>query len=261
MSHFTGLVILTPEYAKTHDLEESLDQYYEGREVEPYKVRDVSDADKVSFISFYLIHGHAASIHHKDDLGIMREFVEQAEFVMPFKDYQKKYDSDDYDRYLRVITMNENKDEFAEFWKNKFPETFADFERLYEEHGEDWNGKDWVKNSATGVWEEWSTYNPYSKWDWFDPTGRWSGFIKTNSGEFVNEAMFGEIDFTDDKRDCFSLKNPPYCVVIDGKWYEKGQMGWWGISTGDKENWDEEFAELIANIPADSEVYNIDFHI
>ena len=51
MSHFTGLVILTPEYDK--DLEESLDQYYEGREVEPYKVEDVSDAEKVNFLSFY----------------------------------------------------------------------------------------------------------------------------------------------------------------------------------------------------------------
>ena len=256
MSHFTGLVILTPEYAKTHDLEESLDQYYEGREVEPYKVRDVSDAEKVNFLSFYKNKENGGY-----DYETMRKFVEQAEFVMSFKDFQKKYDRADYNRYLCFIAMNENKDEFAEFWKNKFPDLFADFDFQYDEHGEDWNGEDWVKNPETGVWEEWSTYNPDSKWDWFDPMGRWSGFIKTKSGEFVNEAMFGEIDFTDDKSDCFSLKNPPYCVVIDGKWYEKGQMGWWGISTGDKENWDEEFAELIANIPADSEVYNIDFHI
>ena len=256
MSHFTGLVILTPEYAKTHDLEESLDQYYEGREVEPYKVKDVSDADKVCFLSFYKNKENGGY-----DYETMREFIEQSEFVMSFKDYQKKYDRDDYNRYLCFITMNENKDEFSEFWRNKFPETFENFEQFYEEHGEDWNGKKWVKNVETGVREEWSTYNPDSKWHWFDRMGRWSGFIKTKSGEFVNEAMFGEIDFTDDERNCFSLKNPPYCVVIDGMWYEKGQMGWWGISTGDKENWDEEFAELIANIPADSEVYNIDFHI
>lgn len=256
MSHFTGLVILTPEYAKTHDLEESLDQYYEGREVDPYKVKDVSDADKVSFISYY-----KDKENGDHDYGTMCEFIVQAEFVMSFKDYQKKYGHNNYNSYLCFIAMNENKDEFAEFWKNKFPEAFADFDRFYEEHGKDWNGNDWVKNAETGVWEAWSTYNPDSKWDWYDTMGRWSGFIKTKSGEFVNEAMFGEIDFTDDKSDCFSLKNPPYCVVIDGKWYEKGQMGWWGISTGDKENWDEEFAELITNIPDDSEVYNIDFHI
>ena len=256
MSHFTGLVILTPEYAKTHDFEESLERYSEHREVEPYKVRDVSDTEKVDFLSYY---------QNKDnngyDFDTMKEFTKQADFIMSFKDYQKKYDSADYNHYLIFIAFNENKDEYAEFWKKKFPDLFDDFDSQYEKNGKSWNGECWSKNAETGAWENWSTYNPDSKWDWYDPMGRWSGFIKTKSEEFVNEATFGEIDFTDDESECFSFNNPPFCVVIDGEWHEKGQMGWWGISTGDKENWGDEFTELIANIPSDSEVYNIDFHI
>ena len=36
-----------------------------------------------------------------------------------------------------------------------------------------------------------------------------------------------------------------YAVVKDGVWYQKGDMGWWGMSTNEKDNWEEEFNKLI----------------
>jgi len=36
-----------------------------------------------------------------------------------------------------------------------------------------------------------------------------------------------------------------YSVVKDGVWYEKGEMGWWGMSRNEKDNWEEEFNKLI----------------
>jgi hypothetical protein len=55
----------------------------------------------------------------------------------------------------------------------------------------------------------------------------------------------------------------PFCVVIDGEWYERGQMGWWACVSNekDKDVWNEEVTKMLAEIPADSEVYNVDFHI
>lgn len=52
------------------------------------------------------------------------------------------------------------------------------FDELYPIHGKDWNGGVCHINPETGIWEEWSTYNPKSKWDWYQLGGRWSGMLK-----------------------------------------------------------------------------------
>jgi hypothetical protein len=52
------------------------------------------------------------------------------------------------------------------------------FDELYAIKGKDWDGGSLRKNPITGVWEEFSTYNPNSKWDWFQLGGRWSGLLK-----------------------------------------------------------------------------------
>jgi hypothetical protein len=40
-------------------------------------------------------------------------------------------------------------------------------------------------------------------------------------------------------------------------------MGWWGMTHNEKENddWHGEVTALLEKLPADSEVYNVDFHI
>lgn len=52
-----------------------------------------------------------------------------------------------------------------------------------------------------------------------------------------------------------------YAVVKDGEWYEKGKMGWWGVSTDEKDNWIEQFAKLFDEIPDDTMVTLYDCHI
>lgn len=54
------------------------------------------------------------------------------------------------------------------------------------------------------------------------------------------------------------------CAVIkDGKWYERGEMGWWGISTNEKDedDWNKEFNELINSLPDDTLLTLVDCHI
>lgn len=55
----------------------------------------------------------------------------------------------------------------------------------------------------------------------------------------------------------------PFALVKDGKWFEKGEMGWWGCVKDEKEqdHWNEEFAKLFDAIPDDEIVTVVDCHI
>ena len=281
MSHFCGLVIMTPEYAENNTFEDSLEKYNENIEYEPYVRGEVSDYEKVRFLEYY----------NKDKVNedaIKNEFVDThsgVEGFQSFEDFKNEWGSDDRNRYIHTLAYD-HKDEYCKFFIEKFPELFADFDNQYEEHGEDWNSSSWKKN-GNGVLEEWSTYNPNSVYDWYTQGGRWSQSIKTKSGEYVDECFLGEIDWSpfkpedyckEAKKDWsgkeyyplkdgvnwhFTSENLPFCVVIDGEWYERGQMHWWDCVANEKDEktWNEEFMELIKDLPENCQVCNVDFHI
>jgi len=52
-----------------------------------------------------------------------------------------------------------------------------------------------------------------------------------------------------------------FAVIKDGKWYEKGKMGWWACVSDEKENWNEEFNNIILNLPDDVLLSIYDCHI
>ena len=54
-----------------------------------------------------------------------------------------------------------------------------------------------------------------------------------------------------------------FAVVKDGEWYERGSMGWFGFSTGDKEQdvWVKEFYDLLTGLPSDTLLTVVDCHI
>lgn len=54
-----------------------------------------------------------------------------------------------------------------------------------------------------------------------------------------------------------------FAVVKDGKWYERGEMGWWGIVSDEKERaaWDKEFSDLLDSLPDDTLLSVVDCHI
>ena len=281
MSHFCGLVIMTPEYAENNTFEDSLEKYNENIEYEPYVSGEVSDYEKVRFLEYY-------NKDKVDEDAIKNEFADthaDVEGFQSFEDFKDKWGTDDRKRYVHTLAYD-HKDEYCKFFIEKFPELFADFDNQYEEHGEDWNGSCWKKND-NGVWEEWSTYNPDAKWDWHSLGGRWGKSIKTKSGEFVDECFLDEIDWSpfkpedyeeEAKKDWsgkeyhplkdsvqyhYTENDVPFCLIIDGVWYERGKMGWWACVSDEKEkgDWNEEFMNLIKALPEKSLVANYDFHI
>lgn len=55
----------------------------------------------------------------------------------------------------------------------------------------------------------------------------------------------------------------PFAVLREGQWYEKGNMGWWGVATNEKAqgDWNEEFSTLIDGLPDDTLLTVVDCHI
>lgn len=290
MSHFCGLVILTPEYAKVNGMDDSLAKYDEGIEMSEYRKCDLSDSDKQRFLEYYLIN-KSEDQQVRDDFETFKlgfiTFMRGKKGYLTQKQYQEKYPNARNKKTKEGWAFGliyENPDEWVEYFKQGYPKFWRFFWRTYRKFGEDWNGNSWRKDE-NGVWAVYSTYNPDSKWDWYCVGGRWNNAIKTKTGEFVNECLFDEIDFEPYPEECYEQKtdwmgNPykglkdgivyhytkddmPFCVVIDGIWYEKGEMGWWGMTSNEKgdDEWNGELEALLEKIPVDSLVYNVDFHI
>lgn len=102
-----------------------------------------------------------------------------------------------------------------------------------------------------------STRNPESKWDWYAIGGRWDGTFGRNRFSSVAEA-----------REAFDAHEfPPRVLVLpDGRWLEKGEMGWFGMSHGDvtDEQWRLDFfaaLDATALTHPSSSVLVVDFHI
>jgi len=73
-----------------------------------------------------------------------------------------------------------------------------------------------------------------------------------NQGErerYVSSAMYNSI--------------VTYAVLMDGDWYQRGEMGWWGISTDEvpEDEWQEQFYNLFDSLPDDTLVSIYDCHI
>jgi len=118
---------------------------------------------------------------------------------------------------------------------------------------------------------EMSTYNPQSKWDWYILGGRWKGFFKLKKNE---KGIVGKSSIFNNKRknDCDQARKkdivlksikPTFAVVKDGKWYERGEMGWWAYALNEKEKkeWEKEFKKLIADLPNNTLLSVYDLHI
>ena len=287
MSHFTGLVVLTQEYLRKHDLGMSLDKYDENREVQEYSKGPISDYEKVEFIEYYKRKDGTISPEH-DSKDLWQILYDRLRKEGKVEEFDKEKHRTVY--LLLNDTLGEDGPQkaYVELFNELYPTLFGEFDTMYEKNGEDWNSHSWRFNYVTGQWEKYSTYNPDSKWDWYTDGGRWDGTIKTKDGEFVNDGLLKDIDWSDFTPEDYSKKTEkdmwtgeeyhplkddvkwhytrssvPFCLVVDGEWIEKGQMGWWGISTNDKEQnaWNEEFFSIVDKLPEDSEFHLIDFHI
>ena len=55
----------------------------------------------------------------------------------------------------------------------------------------------------------------------------------------------------------------PFAYILDGKWFEKGDMGWWGMVRDEmpEEEWNDHFAAILSQRPGDDWITVVDCHI
>lgn len=88
---------------------------------------------------------------------------------------------------------------------------------------------------------------------------------KAESDKYIDsEWSFGIKD--GETKESFIKRNASvstYAVIKDGEWYGQGEMGWFGISTGDASNeeWNKKFEELLDSVSDDTLISIYDLHI
>lgn len=111
------------------------------------------------------------------------------------------------------------------------------------DHMKNWNGNiGAVVNGKLGYWTQ---FNPDSKWDWWVIGGRWNGYFNADDDRGTNGVNVIPIA---------EIKDGPVpraIVTPGGVWHEKGEMGWFGMSFGDKnqEDWRAEYFEVLSAFP------------
>lgn len=134
----------------------------------------------------------------------------------------------------------------------------------------DWHR--YIHSQEHGGWGHY--HNPNAKWDWFGIGGRWTGHMILKKGKkgilgapgvFENKPLHGKqsTDQALKKNIDISKLEPTFAVVKDGKWYERADMGWWGITLGDMDDvsWEKKFHELVKEAGSKEQFTIVDCHI
>ena len=150
----------------------------------------------------------------------------------------------DPDKYKENWGNNKNHIDYLE---NEFPKklNWTD-EECYEDIAK-WKREDGMVDEDGSIL---STYNPKAKWDWYQVGGRWNNSIPGNEVK-MTEVNIDKID-------------PPYAFVTpDGEWVERGEMGWFGISSNEmnEDEWDAKFREYLKTLDKDIVLTLVDCHI
>lgn len=163
--------------------------------------------------------------------GVYKEYLENPE------EYEKKW--------------GHNK-VHIEFLKNDFPKRLKWTDDECYEYEKSFYEKDMIDEEGNLL----TTYNPKSKWDWYVKGGRWDGGIVTKKGDSVNECLLKNIDL--------EKTHAPFAIITtDGEWVEKGQMGWWGMTSDEMsdEDWNNKFREYVSSLKGNVRMTLVDCHI
>ena len=110
-----------------------------------------------------------------------------------------------------------------------------------------------------------STYNPDSKWDWYTIGGRFDGAASKTGKHLIHEKIGQPSDMGNNVCPVSELHKdfcPCALLTPDGRWIERGDVGWWGTLSNDKGEgaWKKEVDEVLAGYRG-CVVVGVDCHI
>jgi hypothetical protein len=129
------------------------------------------------------------------------------------------------------------------------------------------------RESAEKRWDEWNS-DIGQKWNALPKDAQGWPKDRDSIPEDVSKWMSDSLGFMYSKIQIDDLNNMTredyvakesiwctYALLWDGKWYQRGDMGWWGISSNEDDNWEFQFKKLWNQIPDDEIVTAVDCHI
>lgn len=269
MSHFTVGVILPK---MLHEdirgvIDELLAPYDETLEVEAYPKTCYCVGNAAKQYGQTMADKLVGTFAEQKILFPQRE-PRHAEFMEQIK---RAHEAKDYD------TVNELDEELNERWRAFLAPFKQEWERTEREYTESHPAfaqprPDCEECDGTGAYM--STYNPQSQWDWYRVGGRWDGCLIGNPQESENGFNFNK------KHETVSNNSLPLnellqryektgelftffaLVTPEGKWIEKGNMGWWGMVSNEKnpDDWKEQSLRIYS-LYAGHDVVLLDAHI
>lgn len=269
MSHFPVSVILPrlSESEMNAEIERLLEPFSENLEVPEYDHRCycVNTAARK--------YGRMMADKLVGNVDERREMFGKLPEVIDWRSEQRALISerdfgDEYERFTDLI--DQRWQEFnAEYWQE-----YEATQRDYETYHPRYNLPDEDCSECHGSGTYRSTYNPQSKWDWYRVGGRFDGTLTENPQESENGYNFSA------KHETLANNSVPvqelldrhaatgnvfrsYAIVTpEGEWIERGQMGWWGMSSGDKPEdvWESELLTIYRKY-ADMDIVLLDCHI
>lgn len=141
-------------------------------------------------------------------------------------------------------------DKVASFFPTGIPKLDVIWEDLLKEDGISINEKRDIYNTQSGMLEWEKVIDAITdKDDRRFMVWRSLSDYQITREEYANNAA----------KSCLST----FAVVKDGVWYERGEMGWWGVVSNekDKSDWDSEFEKLLSDLSDDTLVSIYDCHI
>lgn len=293
MSHFTLLVTVdgsTKQADIQSKVSELLEPFNESTEVAPYirntkqqlidsERKEILDYANTGLYSEYLKdpaayiktirnnRGHLRYLGVPDqELPALPSFEKQE-----FETFWEKLEREDAEKEAqREAESKAPATEREKLLNLTFPEKLAGVEddefvfklaalwhEAYGEEDEDGN----VRTSGIdSEGNEWSTYNPKSQWDWWSIGGRWDGMLNNTAGQKAEKYNGSNILRN---RDLRRPESTFAYLTKDGVWNEKGQMGWFGMSSNEKDQevWDKQMAEYLLATPGEDWLVVVDCHI
>lgn len=159
-------------------------------------------------------------------------------------------------------------------WK-EFIKEFTDLQEKLEKENPLYKKPAVNCSECEGTGKRTTTYNPDSKWDWYQTGGRWAGYFKLKPGKEGVRGEHGVMESykSEDGVDVVKVEDidfkvmgddiVPFAILHEGKWYERGSMGWWGMVSDEKDEaeWNKQVKKLLSELPATTEITAVDCHI
>lgn len=279
MSHFFLMCLVRPEEGdspadqldeETHDriddvVNELLAPYCEELEADPYQ-RECWCLGRTARRE---ARDTAAKVTGKtiDDLrGKLRSEKQEKFGTNDYRELVKEMSKEERDEYIGTVLAWEDKR-----WSELLAPLEAEEEKAYRAHPlYDKPNQECDECKGTGTYE--STYNPKSKWDWWSYGGRWDGAIQKKEVESEDNGfnfadhhrnMGGNITMVKTILERWEDKDAPFAMLVpDGRWAERGEMGWWAAVSNEKDGngWTNEVKAILADYQ-DCYAVGLDCHI